>query len=199
MEGRGDLGRVNGLRLATTRGRACIPSRRIREPAGPRGGHAGVERDRRQPRQPTWEAPKTNGSNASEGNQRFRESIDTVGVTGSIPVSPTMRPGITGLEWPGPYSVRVGVGLRSRSSRPACDKRAPAVQIGRPGDVGSAKAGVGCLAPSVSTAAEVFGPPGAFPAAPSRSLMRWFTGAIGMREDGRPTPGVRRRRSCARS
>ena len=58
---------------------------------GPPGGHAATETDRRQPRQPTSEVPETNGSNVSGTNQLVLESIDTVGVTGSIPVSPTMK------------------------------------------------------------------------------------------------------------
>jgi hypothetical protein len=34
---------------------------------------------------------KSGVSNVNEGNQRWGESIDTVGVTGSIPVSPTTK------------------------------------------------------------------------------------------------------------
>jgi hypothetical protein len=58
---------------------------------GPRGGHAATETDHRQPRQATPEVPETNGSNVSGTNQLVLESIDTVGVTGSIPVSPTTK------------------------------------------------------------------------------------------------------------
>jgi hypothetical protein len=42
---------------------------------------------------------KSGVSNVSESNQRSGESIDTVGVTGSIPVSPTIGgPGLRGLQ-----------------------------------------------------------------------------------------------------
>jgi len=66
-------------------------ARDLRQSPGPRGGHAATETDRRQPCQPTSEVPETNGSNVSGTNQLVLESIDTVGVTGSIPVSPTMK------------------------------------------------------------------------------------------------------------
>jgi hypothetical protein len=61
----------------------------IFESDGPHGGHAATETDHRQLGQPTSEVPETNGSNVSGTNQLVLESIDTVGVTGSIPVSPT--------------------------------------------------------------------------------------------------------------
>jgi hypothetical protein len=67
-------------------------ARDLRRSPGPRGGHAATETDRRQPRQPTSEAPETNGSNLSGNNQLVLESIDTVGVTGSILRSPTLNP-----------------------------------------------------------------------------------------------------------
>ena len=44
-------------------------------------------------------------SNLSESNQRSRESIDTVGVTGSIPVSPTKTPELLASSAPGTYFV----------------------------------------------------------------------------------------------
>jgi hypothetical protein len=66
-------------------------ARDLRRSPGPRGGHAATETDRRQLRQPTSEVPETNGSNVSGTNQLVLESIDTVGVTGSIPVSPTTK------------------------------------------------------------------------------------------------------------
>ncbi len=73
------------------RGLAEASPRDLRHSPGPRGGHAATETDRRQPRQPTSEVPETNGSNVSGTNQLVLESIDTVGVTGSIPVSPTTK------------------------------------------------------------------------------------------------------------
>jgi hypothetical protein len=58
---------------------------------------------------------KSGVSNVSESNQRSGESIDTVGVTGSIPVSPTTKPPDSGASshvriFLGPFSGHASVG-----------------------------------------------------------------------------------------
>ena len=50
-------------------------------------------------------ARKPTGPTASGANQRPLEDIDTVGVTGSIPVSPTKAPELLASSAPGPYFV----------------------------------------------------------------------------------------------
>jgi hypothetical protein len=54
---------------------------------------------------------KSGVSNVSESNQRSGESIDTVGVTGSIPVSPTTKPPDSGAS----SHVRIFLGPFSRA------------------------------------------------------------------------------------
>jgi hypothetical protein len=59
------------------------------------GAAWGPHRNRKRPSPATTTnhgGPETNGLNLSQGNQPRAESIDTVGVTGSIPVSPTQEP-----------------------------------------------------------------------------------------------------------
>jgi hypothetical protein len=96
---------VEGLGLLVTEARAWLSSWSVRSVHCSRtgSGHMGATP---QPKRTIasegnqhWRFRKSGISNVSGSNQRPAESIDTVGVTGSIPVSPTLGgPGFRGLQ-----------------------------------------------------------------------------------------------------